>query len=210
MNAAPAIRLMLADDHFVVRMGLAASLRLEADFEIVAEADSGTEAITMYREQRPAVAILDWRLPDMTGVEVTAAIRAFDPKARIMILSAFSGEEDVYRAVQAGAEAYLLKNVRRAEIVHAIRTLNGGGQHFPPEVSAILAARLRRDELTAREKSVLCEIVKGSSNKEIGSLLDITESAVKLHVTHLLQKLRAKDRTHAATIAIQRGIVHLE
>jgi two-component system NarL family response regulator len=210
MNAIEKIRLLLADDHFVVRMGLAASLRLEPDFEVVAEAATAEEAIAFYKQHRPDVAVLDWRLPDLTGVEVTATIRQFDPKARILILSAFSGEEDVFRVVQAGAESYLLKNARRAEIVQAIRTLHSGGQYFPPEISAIFAARLRREELTAREKSVLVEIVKGSSNKEIGSLLEITESAVKLHVTHLLQKLQAKDRTHAATIAIQRGIVHLE
>lgn len=210
MSKSPLIRLLLADDHFVVRMGLASSLRLEADFEIVAEAGSGEEAIALYHEHRPDVVVLDWRLPDMTGVDVTSAVRAFDPTARILILSAFSGEEDVFRAVQAGAESYLLKSARRAEIVQAIRTLSQGGQHFPPKISAILAARLRREDLTARERSVLGEIVKGSSNKEIGTLLEISESAVKLHVTHLLQKLRAKDRTHAATIAIQRGIVHLE
>ncbi|HEY2343684.1 MAG TPA: response regulator transcription factor [Chthoniobacteraceae bacterium] len=210
MSAFHKIRLLLADDHFVVRMGLAASLRLEPDFEVVAEAATAEEAIAFYKQHRPDVAVLDWRLPDLTGVEVTATIRQFDPKARILILSAFSGEEDVFRVVQAGAESYLLKNARRAEIVQAIRTLHAGGQYFPPEISAIFAARLRREELTAREKSVLVEIVKGSSNKEIGSLLEITESAVKLHVTHLLQKLQAKDRTHAATIAIQRGIVHLE
>jgi len=204
------IRLLLADDHFMVRMGLATSLKLEPDFEIVAEADTGKEAISFYHHHRPDVTLLDWRFPDMTGLEVTQTLRATDSAARILILSAFNGEEDVFRAVRAGAESYLLKNSRRAEIVTAIRMVHAGSPYFPPEISAILAARMRREELTPREKSVPFEIVKGSSNKEIGCRLDITESAVKVHVTHLLQKLHAKDRTHAATIAIQRGIVHLD
>ncbi len=204
------IRLLLADDHFVVRMGLAASLRLEPDFEVIGEASNGVEAIDAWKDARPDVLILDWRLPDLTGAEVVAAIRALDPAAHILLLSAFSSEEDVFRAVQAGAASYLLKNAPRAEIVQAIRTLHGGGSYFPADIASVLALRLQREPLTPRELDVLKAIVHGSSNKEIGESLHVTEAAVKMHVTHLLQKLNAKDRTQAATAAIRRGIVHLE
>jgi len=203
-------RVMLVDDHFVVRMGLAGSLDAEHDLRVVAECGSGEQAVELYRAERPNVVVMDWRLPGMSGVEVTAAIRAEYPEARVVMLSNYDGEEDVYQAVEAGVAAYLPKSVEREELLLAIRSVVAGKPYFPPAIAARLAARQNRPEISPREMDVLRLIVRGASNKEIAKALGIVEITVKLHVSKLLEKLGVADRTQAATTAIQRGIVHLD
>jgi DNA-binding NarL/FixJ family response regulator len=210
MSEPSKIRVMLVDDHFAVRMGMAASLKFEDDIEVVAEAGSGEEALTLYREHRPDIAIMDWRLPGMSGVEALTAIRKEFPKARIMMLSVYEGEEDVYQAMKAGAAAYVLKSADREEVLQAIRTVHRGGKFLPPLLAARMADRVTRGTLTEREQGVLERIVEGHSNKEIAAQLGLAEITIKQHVSSILVKLGVQDRTQAATAAIQRGIVHFE
>jgi DNA-binding NarL/FixJ family response regulator len=204
------IRLLLVDDHFVVRMGLASSLNLEADMEVVAECGKGEQALELFRRHRPDVTLMDWRLPGMNGVETTAAIRREAGDARVIMLSAFEGEEDIHSAVQAGVSAYLPKSVEREELLAAIRAVHGGGSYFPAAIAEKLKAHMSRPELSPREMEVLRLIVKGRLNKEIADALGLAEITVKQHVSSILAKLGVADRTQAATAAIQRGIVHLE
>lgn len=204
------IRLILVDDHFVVRMGLAGSLALEPDMEVVAECGSGEEAIAAFRKHRPDVVIMDGRLPGIGGHEAAEAIRKEFPDARILMLSVRDGEEDVYKAVQAGVRGYLNKAARRDEIIAGVRALAMGREYFPSAIAAKLEARRGRPDLTTRELEVLRCIVDGRSNKEIADVLGLAEVTVKMHIGHLLEKLQVADRTQAATAAIQRGFVHLE
>jgi DNA-binding NarL/FixJ family response regulator len=206
----PKIGLMLVDDHFVVRMGLAASLSLEPDMKIVAECGTGEEAIALFPRHRPDIVIMDHQLPGMSGPEAAAAIRRESPDARIVVLSVHDGEEDIFRAVQAGAVGYLHKAARRDEIVAAIRSVRAGQTCFPAAIAAKLAARQQQASLSKRELEVLRLIVEGYSNKAIAKALNLAQVTVKLHVGHVLEKLGVIDRTQAATTAIQRGIVHLE
>lgn len=200
-------RLLLVDDHYVVRIGMASSLNLEPDFEVVAEAESGEEALRLYREQRPDLVILDWRLPDLSGADIIKALRHEFPQARVLVLSAFESEEVIYQALQAGAVGYLTKSSRRPELIESIRLAAQGKSSFSGAIAAKLALRMQRPSLSPRELDVVAELVKGNSNKEIATHLDISENTVKLHITHIMQKLRAKDRTHVASIALQRGLV---
>ena len=201
------IRIILVDDHYVVRFGLAASLNLEPGLEVVAEAECGAEVIDLYRKHTPDLVIMDWRLPDATGGEIIRSLRQTFPDARVLVLSAFDSEETVFQAVHAGAVGYVPKSSRRPELLEAITTVCRGESAFSPAIAAKLAARLCRPELTPREIEVVAKLVKGNSNKEIASLLEISDNTVKLHITHIMQKLRAKDRTHVATIALQLGLV---
>lgn len=200
-------RLLLVDDHYVVRIGMASSLNLEDDFEVVAEAESGEEALRLYREHRPDLVILDWRLPDLSGADIIKALRNEFPQARVLVLSAFESEEVIYQALQAGAVGYLTKSSRRPELIESIRLAAQGKSSFSGAIAAKLALRMQRPSLSPRELDVVAELVKGNSNKEIATHLDISENTVKLHITHIMQKLRAKDRTHVASIALQRGLV---
>jgi DNA-binding NarL/FixJ family response regulator len=200
-------RLLLVDDHYVVRIGMASSLNLEPDFEVVAEAESGEEALRLYREHRPDLVILDWRLPDLSGADIIKALRNEFPQARVLVLSAFESEEVIYQALQAGAVGYLTKSSRRPELIESIRLAAQGKSSFSGAIAAKLALRMQRPSLSPRELDVVAELVKGNSNKEIATHLDISENTVKLHITHIMQKLRAKDRTHVASIALQRGLV---
>jgi DNA-binding NarL/FixJ family response regulator len=201
------IRILLVDDHYVVRLGLAASLNLEPGLEVVAEAECGAEVVDLYRKHTPDLVIMDWRLPDSTGGEVIKQLREFDSEARVLVLSAFDSEETVFQAFHAGAIGYLPKSSRRPELIDSVMATSRGEAAFPAAIAAKLTDRLRRPELTHREIEVVAELVRGNSNKEIASHLDISENTVKLHLTHIMQKLGAKDRTHAASIALQRGIV---
>lgn len=203
------IRLLIVDDHFVVRIGLASTLNLEPDMKVVAEARTGKEAIALYQQHRPDVVIMDYQLPELNGAEATRAIRAIDGEARVIVLSVYKGEEDVHRAVQAGASGYLPKSSEPAELVGAIRAIHAGGRFFPASINAALAQRAGRVELSEREKQVLEMIVKGRANKEIAHQLGISENTVKVHTTRIFEKLQVADRLEAATAAIQRGIVHL-
>ena len=204
------IRILVVDDHFVVRMGLTTLINTQSDMTVVGEATNGKQAVELFRAERPDVTLMDLRMPEMNGVDAITAIRNEHPDCRIIVLTTYDGDEDIYRAFQAGARAYLLKDMHRDELLEAIRSVYRGQRFIPPVVASSLADRMPRSELTTREMEVLRLIVKGMSNKEIASALDITEGTVKVHVNNVLGKLGVSDRTKAATTAIQRGIVHLE
>lgn len=210
MNPAHTIQLMLVDDHFVVRAGIAGSLTLEDDIAVVAECGSGEQAITSFREHQPEVTLMDWRLPELNGVQAVTAIRREFPLARIIMLSAFEGEEHIYQAVMAGVCGYVPKTANRAELLAAVRVVHQGGSYYPPAIAAKLAARRNRRPLNDREFAVLGRIVHGRSNKEAAADLDMATATVKFHVTNILDKLGAADRTQAATIALERGILQLD
>lgn len=203
------LTIMLVDDHYLVRVGLASIIALEPDMAVCAEAATGEQAVALYRARRPDVTLMDLRLPGIGGSEATLAIRAEFPDARIIVLSVYAGDEEIYNALQAGAMAYLMKSVLREELVLAIRKAAAGQRHIPPEVAARLAERLPRSQLSVRELDVLRLLVGGKRNREIAVALDITEGTVKLHVSSILGKLGVVDRTEAATVALQRGIVQL-
>lgn len=203
------LRIMLVDDHYLVRVGLASIIALEPDMEVCAEAATGEQAVALFRTRRPDVTLMDLRLPGIGGSEATLAIRAEFPEARIMVLSVYAGDEEIYNALQAGALAYLVKSVQREELVHAIRKVATGQRHIPQDVAARLAERLSRSQLSARELDVLRLLVGGRRNREIATALDITEGTVKLHVSSILGKLGVADRTEAVTVALKRGIVQL-
>lgn len=204
------IRLLVVDDHFVVRIGLSSALNLEPDMEVVAEAKDGHEAVAAFEHHRPDVTIMDYQLPHLNGAEATTAIRARFPDARIIILSVYKGEEDVHRAVQAGAAGYLPKSSEPHELLDAIRVIHRGRRYFPKSIDAALASRAGRTELSDREKEVLAALVRGRSNKEIAIALGISENTVKVHATRVFEKLDVADRLEAVTVAIQRGIVHIQ
>jgi DNA-binding NarL/FixJ family response regulator len=206
----PAIRIMIVEDHAVVRQGLAALLAMAPDFAIAAEAADGLQAIEMFRAHQPDITLMDLRLPRMNGVEAIQKIRAESPQARIIVLTTFDGDEDIYRALQAGARGYLLKGMTGEELMEAIRSVHAGKSRIPAPVAERLAERMGAPTLTARETEVLRLIVGGNSNKEIASALFISEATVKTHINSLLSKLGVTDRTQAATTALQRGIVHLD
>ena len=204
------LKLMLVDDHYLVRMGLASIMALEPDMEVCAEASSGQEARALYRTHRPDVTLMDLRLPDISGTETLQAIRSEFPDARIVIISTYVCDEEIYGALQAGAMAYLVKSVQRDELMRAIRKAAKGQRHIPAEVAARLAERVTRSQLSSRELEVLRLLVAGRRNREIAGTLDITEGTVKLHVSSILGKLGVADRTEAVTRALQHGIVQLE
>jgi DNA-binding NarL/FixJ family response regulator len=203
------IRVMVADDHHVVRQGLVALLKTVPDFQVVTEAADGQEAIERYDRSLPDVALMDLRMPRLGGVEAITQIRHKHPGARIIVLTTFDGDEDIYRAIQAGAKGYLLKGMSAEELIDAIRTVDAGKSRIPSIVAEKLADRMSGPGLTTREREVLKGIVAGRSNKEIGTELSISEATVKTHINNLLGKLGVGDRTQAATVALQRGIVHL-
>jgi two-component system NarL family response regulator len=201
------IRLLLADDHYVVLMGLAALLRQESDLEVVATAETGAEALDLYRQHKPDVALLDLRMPGLDGAEVTHALRAEFPHARVLLLTSFDTEEDVHRALQAGASGYLLKTARRPELVAAIRAAHAGGQWIPREVAARAAERAAQPALSPRQREVLDLVAKGLSNKEIASVLGFTEDGTKQHLRQIYARLGVTDRAEATAEAIRRGII---
>lgn len=204
------IQVMIVDDHQVVRLGLRSIVDRQPDMKVIAEASSGTEAIEMFRKHRPDVTLMDLRMKGMTGTEAANGICRDFPHAKIIVFSNYSGDEDIYRALQAGARGYILKEMLSEEVLQAIRQVQLGRKYIPAAVSEKLAERIYHSELTHREHEILELIVKGKTNKEIASILDISESTVKVHVNSILGKLGVSDRTEAATMALQRGIVYLE
>jgi DNA-binding NarL/FixJ family response regulator len=202
------IRILIADDHHVVRQGLVALLKTIDGLEVVAEAADGWQAIDKFEEHRPDVTLMDLRMPKIGGVEAVTHIRSKYPQARIIVLTTFDGDEDIYRAIQAGAKGYLLKGMFGEELVDAIRAVHAGKTRIPSVIAERLADRMGGPALTNREMDVLKGIVAGQSNKEIGSHLSISEATVKTHINSILGKLGVTDRTQAATTALQRGIVH--
>jgi DNA-binding NarL/FixJ family response regulator len=203
------IRILVADDHFMVRMGLSASLNVEPDMEVVAEAGTGEAALESYRKHRPNLVIMDVRLPGISGADATSAILRQFPDARVLMLSTHSGEEEIYRSLQAGAHGYVLKSIVREQLLRAIREVAEGRRYLDPAVASVLASRVSHRTLTSRELEVLRMVAKGLGNKEIAAALNIAEVTVKLHVSHVLEKLNVKHRTEAATAALQRGIISL-
>lgn len=204
------IRVLVVEDHHVVRQGLVALLNVVDGIEVVGEAADGVEAIAQFRKCQPNVTLIDLRMPRLSGVEVIQRIRMETPTARFIVLTTYDGDEDIFRALQAGARAYLLKGMTTDDLVATIRTVHAGRSHIPPAIAQRLAERVGTEELTPREFDVLEQIVGGCSNKEIATALDISEATVKTHINSLLGKLGVTDRTQAATAAIQRGIVTLE
>ena len=204
-----AIQVLIAEDHAVVRQAFSALLAGADDIDIVGTASNGAEAVEAHGRLHPDVTLMDLQMPVMGGVEAITRIRAAAPDARVIVLTTFDGDEDIYRAMQAGAKAYLLKGMELDELLSAIRAVHSGRARIPAEIAEKLAQRVGSQELTARETAVLERIVAGRANKEIASDLNISEATVKSHVNSLLGKLGVDDRTHAAVVALQRGIVHL-
>jgi DNA-binding NarL/FixJ family response regulator len=209
MSGPSTIRVIIVDDHPVVRFGLAAIIGLQPDLSVVAEAGSGEEACSICSRQAADVILMDLRLPGMSGVEAIRTIRKAQPKLRFIVLTTYDGDEDIHRALEAGAQAYLLKAMSHNDLISAIRTVQAGLKFIPETVSKSLEERPPHSALSARELEVLELIVKGRSNREIGDALGISEATVKWHVNIILSRLNVSDRTQAAVAALQRGIVHL-
>jgi len=210
MKKKNALRVLVADDHPVVREGLAALINRRPDMAVVAEASTGQEAVEQFLLHRPDVALLDLRMPEMDGVEVIAAIREQVPTARLVVLTTYADEEDIHRSLRAGARGYLLKDAPRDELLDCVRAVHDGQTVIPPAIAVKLASRLRATELTPRELDVLRLLATGQSNKQIAAALFIAEGTVKIHVNALLRKLEAADRTGVVTLALKRGLLRLE
>jgi DNA-binding NarL/FixJ family response regulator len=204
------LRVMCVDDHPLVRKGVAAILANEPDMELVAEASDGQEAVEKYRQLHPDVVLMDLRMPNMDGTEATRAIRSEDPEALIIALTSYDGDQDIYRALEAGVRGYILKEMVHSEVVKAIRTVQSGKRLMPPEVAERLSEYFPQVALTPREVEVLSLVARGMANKEIAHKLGTANGTIKMHVQNILEKLGASDRTHAVTIAIERGILHLD
>ena len=203
------IRILVAEDHLVARVGVTTIVNMQPDMQVVAEASNGQQAVELYRKHLPDVTLLDLRMPGMGGVEAARAIRAEFPNAHMIALTTYGGDEDIRRALAAGVQAYLTKDVLHDELLKAIRAVHTGQTYLPAAVAAALAAQMPRPDLSAREVQVLELIVRGLANKQIAYALNIAEHTVKNHVKNILSKLSVQDRTQAATVAIQRGIIHL-
>jgi DNA-binding NarL/FixJ family response regulator len=210
MEPHPRITILTADDHPLIRAGLAAVLTAEPDFTVVAEATNGEEALERYRETRPDVALMDLRMPVMDGLAATRAILGEFPDAKIVMLTTYDGDEDIHRALDAGAVGYLLKDMLRTEVLTVVRTVHAGRRGIPTPVAAKLAEHTPRIPLTPRETEVLQLVAKGHSNAEVAAGIGRTEGTVKVHLKNILQKLGAADRTAAVTIGLQRGFIRLD
>jgi DNA-binding NarL/FixJ family response regulator len=209
-NTNSVIRILTVDDHPLLRKGIAALVNAEADLKLVAEASNGKEAIDAFRTHQPDVTLMDLQMPGVDGLEAIGAIREEFPEAKIIVLTTYSGDTQVLRALKAGARGYLLKGHVHKELLDTIRAVHAGQKRIPPEIAAELAQHATDDPLTGREIDVLRLVSAGNSNKHIADQLAIGESTVKSHVTNIMSKLSANDRTHAVTIALKRGIIELD
>jgi DNA-binding NarL/FixJ family response regulator len=210
MNSAKkVIRVLVADDHTVVRDGLVAIIKQEKDMDVVADTGDGQRAVELWKQHRPDVTLMDLRMPGSDGVDAIYQIRAADPNARIIVLTTYDGDEDIYRGMRAGAKSYLLKDVRREELFQCIREVYAGKMFVPPAIAAKLAERLPAEELTARELEVLRLLAEGKPNKIIGADLAISEGTVKSHVQSLFRKLNVLSRTEAIAVANRKGLLRL-
>jgi DNA-binding NarL/FixJ family response regulator len=203
------IRILVAEDHWIARIGIITALKMQRDMIIVGEAANGRQAVELFREHVPDVAVLDVRMPVVSGIDAAIAIRHDFPRARLIALSTYGGDEDIRRALEAGMRAYLTKDILQDELVTAIHAVYDGGSYLPPSIAAALVAQMPRPDLSAREIEVLELVVQGLLNKQIAHALNISEYTVKNHVKNILEKLGVEDRTQAATVSIQRGIIHL-
>jgi DNA-binding NarL/FixJ family response regulator len=203
------IRVLVVDDHPLLRQGIASVLARELDVELVAEASNGLEAIEAFAQHRPDVTLMDVQMPQMDGVTAINAIRARWPDARIVVLTTYKGDAQALRALRSGASGYLLKSMIVEELIRAIRVVRAGGRHIPNEVAEELAAHVTDDALSARELEVLKRVAAGNSNQKVAALLGVSEETVKAHMKNIMSKLAANDRTHAVTIALKRGIIEV-
>ena len=204
------IRVLIADDHEMVRRGLADGLATHADFSLEGEAADGPETVSLYKQARPDVVLLDYRMPGANGDEITEELIAFDPEAKVLMLTSYDWEEDIWRAFIAGALGYVPKSAHMDQIYEGIREVAAGRQFFPPEIMRKIEAREKRETLTQREQQVLALLSGGFSNKEIMQHLNLSTGTVRTHVSSILAKLNANDRTHAVVKAVRRGMVHLD
>jgi two-component system NarL family response regulator len=204
------IRVLLVDDHFVVRLGLRSLFEAHPAFEVAGDVPSGQAAVEAFAALQPDVSLIDLRMPGLSGIETTLRIRARSPAAKIIILTTYDGDEDIFQALQAGAMAYLLKTIDSQTLLETVEAVQAGKYRLPPEIAERLASRLATPDLTPREREVLSLIVDGHSNKEIACKLSLAENTVKNHVKTILQKLGVQDRTQASMAAIRRGLVHID
>jgi DNA-binding NarL/FixJ family response regulator len=209
MSETGTIRIMAADDHPLLRQGIAAIINSQSDMVLVAEASNGNEAIQKFHEHTPDVTLMDLRLPDLSGIDAVIAIRTHHPDARIIMLTTFEGDVEIARALEAGARAYLLKSMPPRELADVIRQVHAGKKRIPPDVAARLAEHVGDEALTQREVDVLNHLAGGNRNRDIADRLCISEETVKVHVKHIMDKLGASDRTEATAIAVRRGIIQL-
>lgn len=210
MSAHPPITVLLVDDHFVVRSGLAVSLDLEDDIEVVAEAEDGGQALELYQRHRPRVVVMDLQLPGLNGIEATERLREWDADARVLIFSTFARDDEIQAALDAGALGYLQKSAGRDDLIKALRAVAAGESYLPQGLAERLAGLQRGPAITAREREILALVARGRANKEIAGTLGIAEDTVKRHISNIFQKLEVHDRAQATAEAIRRGIVKLE
>jgi DNA-binding NarL/FixJ family response regulator len=203
------IKVMIVDDHPLLRVGVASIVNARSDMTVMAQTGTGEEAVALFSQHRPDVTLMDLRLPKMSGVDAILAIRARFPMARFVVLTTYEGDEDIHRALEAGAKGYIIKGMPYQTLIEALLRVHGGGRFLPPPVARALASRMPDSDLSSREKEVLRRLVEGMSNKEIAGLLGITEATVKCHVSTILMRLNVSDRTQAVVTALQRGLVHL-
>jgi two-component system, NarL family, response regulator len=205
----PKIRVLCVDDHRIVREGITLIISRQPDMEVVASAASGEESIELFRQHQPDITLMDLQLGAMSGVDAIRAIRRESPGARIVVLTMYQGDEDIFRALEAGAATYLLKDMLSEDLIRVVREVHSGNQPIRPEVEALLAKRAAGSTLTNREVEVIDLIAQGMRNKEIAASLGISEETAQVHVKHILAKLKVKDRSAAITVALRRGIIHL-
>lgn len=203
------MKILIVDDHPIMRIGIAAIINAREDMSVVAQAGTGEEAIALYEEHLPDVTLMDLRLPGISGVDAIRTIRHQHPKACFVVLTTYEGDEDIYQALEAGARAYIIKGMPHDALVDALRKVHAGGRFLPSPVSRALASRTPDADLSSREREVLGLLARGESNKEIAGHLGITEATVKCHVSVILMRLQVTDRTQAVIAALQRGLVHL-
>jgi DNA-binding NarL/FixJ family response regulator len=209
MNQTAKIKVMVVDDHPLMRVGVASIVNARPDMTVVAQTGTGEEAVELYHRHRPDITLMDLRLPGMSGVDAILAIRAKDALARFVVLTTYEGDGDIHEALDAGAQGYVIKGMPYQTLIEALQRVHRGGRFLPPPVARALASRLPDSELSSREQEVLHLLVEGKTNKEIASLLGITEATVKCHVSTILMRLNVSDRTQAVVTALQRGLVHL-
>ena len=203
------IKVMIVDDHPLLRVGVASIVNARSDMTVMAQTGTGEEAVALFSQHRPDVTLMDLRLPKMSGVDAILAIRARFPMARFVVLTTYEGDEDIHRALEAGAKGYIIKGMPYQTLIEALLRVHRGGRFLPPPVARALASRMPDSDLSSREQEVLRHLVEGMSNKEIAGLLGITEATVKCHVSTILMRLNVSDRTQAVVTALQRGLVHL-
>lgn len=204
------ISILVTEDHGIVRQGIVSILQLQDDFTVIAEAKDGVEAVELYTHLQPDITLMDLRMPNMEGVDAIAHIREFNPHAKIIILTTYDTDEDIYRGLQAGARGYILKDADFEDLVDAVRTVHQGKRYLPPNVALKLAERMDTEELTERERDVLNMMARGTSTAALAAALQLSEGTIKFHINHIFQKLGVNDRTQAIIMALRRGLIRLE